>query len=217
MLDAVSDKRGRVDVIVPARMDHAVLFDQVKLCARAITHIEQRTVTVVLLLGRLLWVIQENPSFYRNRGYRSLKDFALNELCEKLGMGKTKLYDSLDIAKKWHKMRQEDLAAVGISKLRVLSKFTDQDAPSVHKFLREAKKRTYLELKEWAAEQGLIEAGGDHKELITIRASGAIAQEWGEFSTHEKVHIECESDDPGQILKALMAEFRGTYGISEED
>lgn len=211
VLRELLDPTAKIEIILPKEIDTDILWQNLQLCARAVGYLERTSSRIKPVIGRLLLLVQERPEIYQRQGYRTFDEFLVEGIEAKLGASRAFLYGAKRLSEKWGSLPAKEIDAVGTSKLALLSRFTDQTQPNHPKFLKEAKKRTLVELRQWAEEQNLIGDGETEKAVIVIHTTKAVAKEWQSFSNENAMQEGAGTDDQGQILLRMMQECRSTW------
>ena len=212
------DPNVSIDLIIPKRIEPDRLLPQLHVAVKAINRLEATGTKLKVILGRILVAIQDNPSVYEGiKGVKTFDDFITVYVCEKLGLGRTNLYEAKRLAMAWPRLAAKDYDDLRTSKLLLLSQFTSQEEPGHKKYLEEARTKTVTELRAWAVRKRLIEAGIDQGAILTIPTNKVIAKEWKDFISDPRVQSWCQTKSVGEILHHMIQECSGTWLSAVDD
>lgn len=202
----LSDDTLSVDIIIPKDVDQSTLEQALSVCSKVHGKMIKANMRLKPIIGRLLTVIQENPSIHEAMGYKSFDRFVTEKVPELTGMVRAEAYGCKRIVETFPSITIKDFNDIGYVNLLTLSGITSDGAPSRDKWFDAARNSTIEQLKAKAAEDGLIDPNDTEVAKISIVTSKTIASLWKQFSRDKKVQAFVGSKDPGHILEALISE-----------
>lgn len=216
LLEALTDPRSVVSVSIPDSAPAAELFANLELCCRAYLHLEKIQRKIGPIIGRILLVLSDNPDRYQSHGYATFEDFLKRFIEQKMGYSRSSAYQSMRLVRKFPGLALDTWRELGVERIQILSKFTQESDPSFPKYLARARQsKTKVELLEWASDKKLIEQGEHHMKTMIIHMSRNLAAQWRDFRADGRVHSVVGSELEGVIFEAMLAEC--SSGWLQED
>lgn len=206
LLKTLLDDASTLEVVIPDTATNKEIWEMLSVCCRAISHLTKTTNRIKPMIGRLLLLVQNTPSVWKEQGFNSYTDFIENGVCKRMGLSRAHLFEAASIARKWASLPVERYAKIGSVKMNIISRFTNDSSPNSEKILKLAEKMTVEQLRGWAEKSKLIEAGEDQPEIITVAANKTIAAEWKEFISNPLVQAKCGTAYPGMIFRCMIQE-----------
>jgi hypothetical protein len=213
LLNEILSENTTVEVIVPKDSLDEVLWHQLSVCLRAAGFFQRASIRIRPIIGRIFAIIRQRPDMYKSKGYTSFNDFIKKYVYAHLGISRTIVYECLQIADKFPSLPLKDYDELGATKLKILSRFTNQTAPSHRRHIDKAKDMTITQFEEWASKQNLIDKGETRPAVITIPTDGAICAEWAKFANNGNIHKAAGAIGHGHILRAMMQECASSWGV----
>jgi hypothetical protein len=206
ILQNLLDGSNSLEVTIPDSASNVEIWEMLSVCCRAIGHLTKTSNRIKPMIGRLLLLIQQTPSVFKEQGFKSYNDFLENGVCHRLGLSRAHLFEAMSLSRKWPNLSVERFAKIGSVKMNIVSRFTNETHPSANRILDMAEKMSIEQLRGWAEKSKLIEAGEDSPEVITIASNKTVLGEWKEFSSDPRVHAVCGSAHPGTIFRHMIQE-----------
>jgi hypothetical protein len=211
ILNSLLDPNITVELAVPTNIDPQDLYRNLSICIKAVNYLNRTSTRIKPLIGRMLKLIQDQPDVYKALGYKNFEDFLTKGVQERMGLSRSNLFECKQIATKWPSMTVEQYARIGATKLSIISRFTEEGGPMARRMLDKAEKLSVVELRTWAEEKKLIEAGESQAAVITIATNRTVANEWNEALNNPTVTAIVQSDKPGDIFRSMLQEALGTW------
>lgn len=156
------------------------------------------------LIGRLLVIAKNNPSYYKSQ-YETFDAF-LDGIEERFGICRSECFEIIKIAQAWPALDVDTYRKIGTVNLRIASKFSSQADAGYQKVLDKAAASTVREFRQWAEETGRVNKGETIGATIVLSTTAEIANRWREFVNDAKNQGHCGTDNPGAILGCMMEE-----------
>lgn len=165
------------------------------------------------IIGRLLIALRSYPELYQSRGYISFDDFVSRGCPELFSMPRSEAYRAQRLVEAWPNLSPVEFSEIGEGKLYTLSSFTNSRDPASAGWLEIARSSTLDQLKDRIVQSGEGTAAGLIACQISLSTNLEIKQAWSAFISNPAVQSTVGSDDPGQILSAILLEAASSWGI----
>ncbi len=218
ILSTLLSSNGRVDLVIPDKMDPNELWRTLDICARVFVRVRRASGQLKLLIGRALLVIQDTPEIYTSRGFESFNDFVSDEqtgLPAMTGISRGELFKAKAVAKSVGPgMRSEDIREIGFSKVQLVAAAAPSGSPKFNALIEAAKFDTVPQLRERIANAD-VGLTAEDMEWATIqfpvtRTQKNIAEE---FFGNPQVQAYCGTESRGVILERLIQEAEVEWQI----
>jgi len=196
---------SRISEVIPKTITAEELHENLTVCCRALGRLDRASNVLKPLIGRMLLIVKETEA-HKDMGYATYSAFIEEEVCGKLGLSRSNLYEARKIISAFPSLSLERYEKVGPTKLLIAAKFSRQSDTSSTKLLDKAESMPVKEFRQYAAEQGAVEPGDTQGGTIVIQTSLAIARRWKEFIENPAVIDYCESSNAGCILECMLDE-----------
>lgn len=212
LLEALIDPRAVVTITIPDSAPSEELFSNLEICCRASVSISRINLKINPIIGRILLVLQENPDKYRSKGYATFEDLLEKFIEVKMGYSRATAYQSMRLVKKFPTLPLDKWQSLGINKLSVLARYTQDSDPSFPKYLAAAVQAKHsVALIEWAVNRSLIAKGESHMRAVVIHMSGNLKYAWKTFKNDSRVQSVTGSELDGVIFESMMSECSSAW------
>ncbi len=213
---------AQADTAIPDTISAEGLWETLAVCCKVGAKVEKVRTVLKMLVGRALVVMENRPELYQKRGFRTLDSFIssaeVNGLPALSGMARAGLYDAKAFATKWPALPIGEMAAIGIGKMRAISRIRKGSDSDAQTWLDKAKTETLEKLEEqiYKSKNGIPE-GDLTRDVLTLEMSGAEKREIQEFLSNPKFQAYCKSALPGIMLTQCIAEATTEWIVEIED
>src|SRR6185312_14309103 len=128
------------------------------------------------------------------RGYRNYDDFITRGLSELFGISRSEGYAAIKITECFPSLTIEDYKDIGVAKLQVLSRETNESDSDFRELVGKAKELTVKELKDHIANIKHRDRGDMDAETISIVASKRVAELWRQVKSDRYMRKFVSSD-----------------------
>lgn len=212
--DAVSlllSAAGQLDEAVPDDIDGPSLWFNLQACCKALSVHRRNISTLKPLIGRMLIVLQNNPSIYQQYQYPTFDDFVSRGLRDLLGVPRSEAYAAKRLVEHFPSLSVEDCQTITYSKLSFISKFTDESKPEANKWLALAQHNSLDALKDIAANKGILSREESDFVTLTLVLNKGQRDMWDAFVSDPSIQAYVGSDNPGKILEMMIAETEAEW------
>lgn len=205
---------GQLDEAVPDDIDGPSLWFNLQACCKALSVHRRNISTLKPLIGRMLIVLQNNPSIYQHYKYPTFDDFVSRGLRDLLGVPRSEAYAAKRLVEHFPSLSVEDCQTLTYSKLSFISKFTDESKPEANNWLALAQNNSLDVLKDIAANKGILPREESDFVTLTIIMNKGQRDQWDAFVSDPSIQSHVGSDNPARILEMLIAETEPEWRTS---
>lgn len=204
---------GQLDEAIPDEIDGPTLWFNLQACCKALSVHRRNISTLKPLIGRMLIILQDNPSILKHYGYQTFDGFVSKGLRDLLGMPRSEAYAATRLVKKFPSLSVEECAAVTYSKLSFISKFTDETQPDANKWLTLAQNNSLDVLKDIAANKGIISREDSDFVTYSVVMTRGQRDILDAFLTDPSIQASVGTDNPGIILEMMVADCEAGWRV----
>jgi hypothetical protein len=217
LLDALTDPRNVVTVVIPDTIETPELMSNLRLCCGVWSHLEKVQRKISPLIGRILMILHDNPERYQSLGYKDFKDFIVRFVETEMGCSHSSAYQAMRLVRIFPDLPLNVWEELGSRNIHILSKFTKDTDPSFPKYLAAArqinKPSAFL---EWAANKNLIQKGeGLYTRAVIINMTIPLSDAWKKFKRDGRVHSITGSEADGVIFESMLAECSASWLLED--
>lgn len=205
IVDAIMLSKDNIAHVIPDGSNPDALWNTLGACSKALKAYQNAASIMKLIVGRLLVIVKENPSLWHGK-FDGYDDFVVNYVEKVLGVPRSEAYAARRVIEKWPSLTMDEIRQVKFGKLSYLCTITDETQPDSNKWLEAAQAHTLNELKDMAANNGIMPREDSDLASINIVTSLAVKRQWEEFIGRPEIQAYVGSEGPGRILEALMSE-----------
>ncbi len=219
LIGALLDNGAQADQAIPDDISSEELWASLTVCCKIGSRLERVRTALKMLVGRALVVMENRPEIYKLRGFVTLDGFmsskGANGLPALTGIARGGLYEAKGFATKWPEVPIVEMAAIGVGKMRAISRIRKGSDSDAREWLDRAKGSTLEKLEEqiYRSNNGIRE-GDLTREILTIEMSKADKTEILEFLANIEFQAYCQSDAPGVMLTQAIAEASNEWALS---
>lgn len=172
--------------------------------------IAKATTIAIYQLGLILNEVKRRPSIWAAQ-YGHFSRFVTDYIMPNFGVSRSTVYQAMRIAERWPRLSTDEVASIGTAKLALLARIGTQDGDPNGKLIEKASSSTLFEFREWAIAKGLLdEMDGVFR---TLRIPAEIYEDIMDIVRSTKAHELVGTDNPFEIMKAMVQEVRSSWGI----
>jgi len=202
---------GQLDEAVPDDIDGPSLWFNLQACCKALSVHRRSISTLKPLIGRMLIVLQNNPTIYQHYQYPTFDDFVSRGLRDLLGVPRSEAYAAKRLVEHFPSLSVDDCQKITYSKLSFISKFTDESKPEANKWLARAQVHTLDQLKDIAANEDIIPR--EESDFVSYSVVMTVAQrkQIESFFSDKSIQSYVGSSNPADIIEMACAEAEATW------
>ncbi len=210
-VQALLSSKAQLSEAIPDEIPADDLWKTLTACCKSLSACRHAVSQLKPAIGRLLLILQDRPEIYKAHGYSNYDDLMTRGMRDILGVPRSEAYAAVRLVQKWPSLGLSDFKACTYSKIMEISKYTDESQPSAQKWLTAAQTHTLDELRDLAANNGILPRADADFASITILTTKSVKDSWTEFHNDPQVRAYVGSDDPGTILEMALAEARAFW------
>jgi hypothetical protein len=202
---------GQMDDAIPDDIDGPTLWFNLQSCCKALSAHRRNISTLKPLIGRMLIVLQNNPTIYQHYGFATFDAFVTNGLRDLMGVPRSEAYSAKRLAEHFPSLSIPECQAVGYGKLSFLSKFTSEEKPECNRWLALAQSNSLDVLKDIAANKGILPREESDFVTYTVVMNKGTREMIEAFVTDPSIQSYVGSDNPAKIIEMACAEAEATW------
>lgn len=195
-----------VEAVIPEGATCQQLWDMLRVCSNGLSILENRLTRIKPIIGKLLVMFENKPSYYKDLGYTSFNAFCKKGVCGVIGMGWSTMYECLGVARKWPQLSPERYAKVKPRNLRILGTFATGRSHNVETYLQAAEKMKVPEFRQFCEQRGLIEGADTLPATLTVHMTVTQFRDIRRVLDDSRVHSHVGSADWGTVLHAAVVQ-----------
>ncbi len=198
------------------------LWATLAVCCKVGAKVEKVRTVLKMLVGRALVVMENRPEIYRERGFRTLDSFMssteANGLPALSGMARTGLYEARSFAAKWPGLPIGEMAAIGMGKMRAISRIRKGSDSDAQVWLDKAKTGTLEQLQEqiYRSSNGIPDGSLEISTVIFTMTVDEKKRIEG-FVKDPEIQAYCGTAQPGPILCKVLEETESEWRLEIDE
>ena len=218
ILTALLSKNDRVDLAIPDNMNSQDLWDALQICSRVFVRVRRASGQLKLLIGRALVVIQNNPSIYEEKGFRSFDAFISDDtrgLPFITGISRSELFKAKSTALGLGPtVSLSDIQEIGFGKAQMIAGASEPGSKMQQRLIEKAKKITIPQLREQIAVNNIVETKNDLEwDVFQIPVTKTQKKFFEDFFSNPRVRAFCETTSYGVIMERMIAEVQEDWNV----
>ncbi len=211
LISALLANDAQADIAIPDDVSSDDLWAALSVCAKIGGKLERVRTALKMLVGRALVVMESRPAIYKARGFTTLDGFmsstADNALPAITGISRAGLYEAKGFATKWPSVPIQEMAAIGVGKMRLISRIRKGSDSDAQEWLDRAKSGTVETLQDQIyRSNNNIPNGSLERDTLTLEMTRAEKIEILDFLGTAEYQAYCKSALPGVMLTQCIAE-----------
>jgi hypothetical protein len=211
-----------IDHFIPDDIDVETLLSWMTSGTKIHCKLDYAQLRLKPIIGRMLLLVARRKDLLESFGCKTFSDFMNHYIPERMSMPATEAWNALFVAREFPDITCEDFETIGFKNLKVICAAVPNEAQARKSYAVEAsvakqRKRlldvvkqnngmTHRELAAKVEELGIASKSQVIKSQIVIRTNEALVEEWERFCKDKRVITVVGSEDPGEILFAMIGE-----------
>ena len=208
----------KIETVLPEAPTCQQLWDTLRVCSSGLSMLENRVTRLKPIIGKLLLMFENKPSYYKDLGYASFNAFCKKGVCDTLGLGVSTMYECLGVARKWPQLTPERYVKVKRGNLRILSAFATGRSHNVETYLQAAESMKVPEFRQFCDQRGLVPSGDTLPSTLTVHMTVTQYRDIHKVLSDPRVQSHVGSPaDWGSILHCVLFQERYTHFNEERE
>jgi hypothetical protein len=210
ILHTLLDPANKIEVTINDELDGSTLVNYLGICCKAVNYMRRTTDRIRPIIGRLLILISDHPSIYKDRGYPSFEQFLKGYVRDTYDLSRTDVFEAMKVCKAFPHMTLAQAEKIGSTKLSLVARVTNETAIGHQRWLKRAVELTADQLRIELEQKKLIDKGESQGAVIVINCNRAQASVWKEFVNTPEV-LAWGGPTPADVLISLMQECHNEW------
>ncbi len=217
VLNRLMEDNSQLTDLVPAEGDHSELIANLHTCCKAMVRVEQASATLKPLIGRMLYIVKQNPSLYKNLGHATFDEFVTKEVINRYKMSHGSVWEAKKIVESFPGLTMQEYRDIGTTKLVMAAKVTDHTSPNHTRILEKAKGMSIKAFKQDIIEQGLVDKGDTQLKTLVITGTRNQIEEIEAFLNNDQVGAYCNTSDSAAKICCAIEECQVEWTTQMEE